>query len=104
MRECVCPSNRFGYGTRVIDDLVYLYGSTCADEVGLTMTLAHKLQHAIQHGKERNVWAVNSEDEMAESVKAMEPARTRTVKEGAFPTIRPHARLTIYEIASPESC
>ncbi len=35
---------------RVIDDLVYLYGSTCANEVGLTMTLAHELQHAIQHG------------------------------------------------------
>src|ERR1700731_2051334 len=31
---------------RVIDDLVYLYGSTCANEVGLTMTLAHELQHA----------------------------------------------------------
>ncbi len=44
---------------RVIDDLVYLYGSTCANEVGLTMTLAHELQHAIQHGNARNVWAVN---------------------------------------------
>ena len=60
VRECVCPSDRFGHRTRVIDDLVYLYGSTCADEVGLTMTLAHELQHAIQHGKERKVWAVNS--------------------------------------------
>jgi hypothetical protein len=44
---------------RVIDDLVYLYGSTCADEVGLTMTLAHELQHAIQHANARKVWAVN---------------------------------------------
>jgi hypothetical protein len=32
---------------RAIDDLIYLYGSTCSDEVGLTMTLAHELQHAI---------------------------------------------------------
>jgi hypothetical protein len=45
---------------RVIDDLVYLYGSTCANEVGLTMTLAHELQHAIQHAYSRGVWAVNS--------------------------------------------
>ena len=60
VRGYVCPSDRSGYRTRVIDDLVYLYGSTCADEVGLTMTLAHELQHAIQHGKERKVWAVNS--------------------------------------------
>ncbi len=44
---------------RVIDDLVYLYGSTCANEVGLTMTLAHELQHAIQHASARKVWAVN---------------------------------------------
>lgn len=45
---------------RIIDDLVYLYGSTCANDVGLTMTLAHELQHAVQHGKERKLWAVNS--------------------------------------------
>lgn len=44
---------------RAIDDLVYLYGSTCANEVGLTMTLAHELQHAIQHANARKVWAVN---------------------------------------------
>jgi len=44
---------------RVIDDLVYLYGSTCANEVGLTMTLAHELHHAIQHANARKVWAVN---------------------------------------------
>jgi hypothetical protein len=44
---------------RVIDDLVYLYGNTCANEVGLTMTLAHELQHAIQHANARKVWAVN---------------------------------------------
>ncbi len=45
---------------RVIDDLIYLYGSTCVDEVGLTMTLAHELQHAIQHCRARKLWAANS--------------------------------------------
>jgi hypothetical protein len=44
---------------RVIDDLVYLYGSTCANKVGLTMTLAHELQHSIQHAYARKVWAIN---------------------------------------------
>ena len=44
---------------RVIDDLVYLYGSTCANEVSLTMALAHELQHVIQHAVARKVWAVN---------------------------------------------
>ena len=45
---------------RVFDDLIYLYGSTCANEVGLTMTLAHELQHAIQHASQRKLWAINS--------------------------------------------
>jgi len=44
---------------RMIDDLVYLYGNTCASEVGLTMTLAHELQHAIQHANLCELWAVN---------------------------------------------
>ncbi len=45
---------------RVTDDLVYLYGSTCANDAGLTMTLSHELQHAIQHANLRKVWAANS--------------------------------------------
>lgn len=36
---------------RVVDGLIYLHGSTCDDEVGLVMTLAHELQHAVQHAK-----------------------------------------------------
>ncbi len=44
----------------LVDQLIYLYGTTCSDEVGLTMTLAHELQHAIQHDRLRKVWAVNS--------------------------------------------
>lgn len=47
------------YLKRVVDDLIYIYGSTCTNEVGLTMTLAHELQHAIQHANARKVWAVN---------------------------------------------
>ena len=47
------------YYPRVIDGLVILYGSTCTDEVGLSMTLAHELQHTIQQSSHRQVWAVN---------------------------------------------
>jgi len=45
---------------RVVDELIYLHGTTCADDVGLVLTLAHELQHAVQHGKARNIWAVNT--------------------------------------------
>jgi hypothetical protein len=53
--EDLAPS----YLQRVVDDLIYIYRSTCASEVGLAMTLAHELQHAIQHSNTRKVWAVN---------------------------------------------
>jgi hypothetical protein len=59
VQHCICPSDRTGRRARVVDDLVYLYGSTCNDEVGLTMTLAHELQHSIQHAKMRKLWAAN---------------------------------------------
>ncbi|HVN10108.1 MAG TPA: hypothetical protein VMV61_14115 [Patescibacteria group bacterium] len=45
---------------RGVDDFVYLYGTTCANEIGLTMTMAHELQHALQHANEPTLWAVNT--------------------------------------------
>jgi hypothetical protein len=61
VRKCMhVDHDVYPYTRRVIDQLIYLHGSTCNDEVGLTMTLAHELQHAIQHDKVRKVWAVNS--------------------------------------------
>jgi hypothetical protein len=60
VRKCIYPSDRTGQQSRAYDELVYLHGSTCADEVGLAMTLAHELQHAVQHAKVRQLWAVNS--------------------------------------------
>ncbi len=54
------PRDRFGRVHRDIDDFVYLYGNACDDEVGLTMTLAHELQHAIQHARVPKLWAANS--------------------------------------------
>jgi hypothetical protein len=60
VRNCIYFNDKFFGRTMIIDDLIYLYGSTCDDEVGLTMTLAHELQHFIQHSKVRKVWATNS--------------------------------------------
>jgi hypothetical protein len=59
VRDCIYSSDPYGGRARVIDDLVYLHGSTCVDDVGLTISLAHELQHAIQHFKLRELWAVN---------------------------------------------
>jgi hypothetical protein len=58
--SCILNNNSVSFPfPRVVDDLVYLYGSTCANDIGLTMTLAHEIQHAIQHANMREVWAVN---------------------------------------------
>jgi hypothetical protein len=43
-----------------VDDLVYLHGSSCADEVGMTMTIGHELQHVVQHNKTQVLWRVNA--------------------------------------------
>jgi len=53
-------SSMFDAGVPAIDDFIYLSGSTSADEIALTMTLAHELQHAIQHANASKLWAVNS--------------------------------------------
>jgi hypothetical protein len=45
---------------RAFDHVIYLHGSSCEDQVGLTMTLAHELQHFVQYGSARKVWAENS--------------------------------------------
>jgi hypothetical protein len=60
VRNCILVDDGVSIYRRVVDDLVYLYGSTCANGVGLAMTLAHELQHAIQHSSVRELWAVNS--------------------------------------------
>jgi hypothetical protein len=52
--------NVFIDGTAAFDDFVYLHGTTCAEDIALTMTLAHELQHFIQHADRTPVWAANS--------------------------------------------
>lgn len=39
--------------------VIYLHGSTCGTDIGLTLTFAHELQHFLQYGNERQLWAAN---------------------------------------------
>ncbi len=41
------------------DHVIYLHGSTCNDEVGLVMSFSHELQHFVQYGFHRRLWAEN---------------------------------------------
>ena len=41
----------------LVDGLVYLHEDTCANESALTTTLAHELQHFVQHNRDREMWA-----------------------------------------------
>ena len=44
---------------RAFDHVIYLHGSSCTDETGLTMTMAHELQHVVQHSNALLAWAAN---------------------------------------------
>jgi|ERR1022692_3770351 hypothetical protein len=39
--------------------LIYLHGSSCESDIGLTLTLAHELQHFFQYAYEKTLWAAN---------------------------------------------
>jgi hypothetical protein len=47
----------FGRTRRVFDNGIYVHGSTCTDETALIMTFAHELQHFVQYGFSRRLWA-----------------------------------------------
>lgn len=48
------------YGPCEFEHLIYLHGSTCSTQAGLTLTFAHELQHLIQHTYSTpQVWAEN---------------------------------------------
>jgi hypothetical protein len=44
---------------RFYDAFVYLHNSTCETGIGLTLTLAHELQHFVQYATKRSIWAAN---------------------------------------------
>jgi hypothetical protein len=55
LAECLVVEGQLAF-----EHLIYLHGSTCSSELGLTMTFAHELQHFIQRNNVPRVWAVNA--------------------------------------------
>jgi|SRR5215469_15726031 len=54
VRESIFESDPSSFSLEpLFDHLIYLHGSTCSNEIGLTMTFAHELQHFVQHGDAR---------------------------------------------------
>jgi hypothetical protein len=46
--------------SKVADHLIYLHGSTCANPTAFVMTFAHELQHFVQYGNYRDLWAAST--------------------------------------------
>lgn len=44
----------------VFDSVVYLHGSTCEADIGLTLSLAHELRHSFQYSTEPQICAANT--------------------------------------------
>jgi hypothetical protein len=42
------------------DRVIYLHGTTCETEIGLSLCFAHELQHFIQYAQQRSLWALNA--------------------------------------------
>ncbi len=47
-------------GIVAYQNFIYLFGSTCSALEGLAMTLAHELQHFMQHGNSKTAWAMGT--------------------------------------------
>ncbi len=50
---------RMGGCSYEFHEVIYLHESTCSNPIGLTMTLAHELQHSVQHGKSPKLFWAN---------------------------------------------
>jgi hypothetical protein len=44
----------------VFDSVVYLHGSTCEADIGLTLSLAHELRHSFQYSTEPQICSANT--------------------------------------------
>jgi hypothetical protein len=42
------------------EEVIYLHGTTCKDDIGLTMTFAHELQHFVQHAASFDLWLIGT--------------------------------------------
>lgn len=58
--DLVAPFDPVTYELNYLfDSVIYLHGSTCVTDIGLTLTLAHELCHYRQYANQRNMWAAN---------------------------------------------
>lgn len=61
MWETIAPIDPLSWAhTSPYDSVIYLHRSTCETDIGLTMTLAHELQHFMQYANERRLWVANT--------------------------------------------
>ena len=47
-------------GRPAFEELIYLHGTTCSNDVSLIMTFAHEMQHFVQHSNALLLWAANT--------------------------------------------
>jgi hypothetical protein len=60
VKECILVDDPSSFLLKQdVDHVIYIHGTTCADDVGLIMTFSHELQHFIQYGFCRKLWAEN---------------------------------------------
>jgi hypothetical protein len=43
----------------LFDSVIYLHGSTCQTDIGMTLSLSHELCHFRQYANQRSTWAAN---------------------------------------------
>jgi hypothetical protein len=60
MRGTIAPIDPLLGVTWPYVSVIYLHGSTCETDIGLTMTLAHEMQHFLQYANERLLWTANT--------------------------------------------
>ena len=59
--DFVAPMDSHTYELNYLfDSVIYLHGTTCEQDLGLVLTLAHKLCHFLQYANARGTWAANS--------------------------------------------
>jgi hypothetical protein len=60
LTDCIFTDDRSSMlYKRLVDHVIYLHGSTCANKVGMTMSFAHELQHVIQRVNAPEVLSAN---------------------------------------------
>jgi hypothetical protein len=54
------PDYRTGDVAWPFTSVIYLHGSTCESDIGLTLSFAHELQHFLQYVQDKPLWALNT--------------------------------------------